>query len=175
MCVLLETVPSPSLHLADALQERLLPAAPHTLALLEAGTTFLLTNCGDGEALHALARRYPRSLFAGIDDSAWAIREAREAARAARLTNVWFEHGDITSQDFAGLFHVIAYLDPEPTGRPLFPVLEALHSSLRRHGTLLWHPAAQHASLRLFEAGFDSVQKVVFGDDPARPLLVARR
>jgi len=175
MCVLQETVPLTSHPATDPLQERLLPAAPHTLALLEAGTTFLLANCGDGAAVQALARRYPRSLFAGIDDSAWSIRQAREAARAARLTNVWFESGDITTQGFDGLFHVVAYLGKEPEERPVLSVIEGLYTSLRRQGTLLWHPAAWNASLRLFEAGFASVQRVTFADDPARPLLVARR
>jgi 2-polyprenyl-3-methyl-5-hydroxy-6-metoxy-1,4-benzoquinol methylase len=172
MCVLNETL-APRLT-ADQLVERYFPAAPGTIAALESGTTFLVTGCGDGEVVHELARRFPRSLFAGIDDSDWNIATARRQALALGLANVWFEAGDITSHGFGGIFHFVASLE-ENTSAPVLARLDGLHDSLRRNGLLFFQPAPGAVSHRLLEAGFDAVRSVTFADDSERPLYLARR
>lgn len=175
MCVLNESLALASPVTADQLVERYFPAAPGTLAALESGTTLLLTGCGDGEVVHELARRFPRSLFAGIDDSDWNIATARRQALALGLANVWFEAGDITSHGFGGIFHVVASLEEDTASLPLLARLNGLHDSLRRNGTLFFQPAAGAVSHRLLEAGFEAVRSVTFSDDAERPLYLARR
>lgn len=174
MCVLNEALPLASTATADALIERYFPTAPGTLAGLDSGTTLLVTGCGDGEVVRALARRFPRSLFAGIDDSDWNIANARRQALALGLANVWFEAGDINSHGFGGIFHVVVSLEEESSSS-LLGRLDGLHHSLRRNGLLFFQPAPGAVSHRLLEAGFASVRSVTFSDDSERPLYVARR
>lgn len=175
MCVLNEILPPAGIAATDQLVDLYFPMAPGTLAQLDAGTTFLLTNCGEGAVVLELARRFPRSLFAGIDHSDWNIACARREAQAAGLANVWFEAGDITTHRFGGIFHLVASLDDEVPPLPLVTRLAALHRSLRRGGTLFLQPPADTVSHRLLEAGFASVRRVAFSHDPARPLYLARR
>lgn len=174
MCVLNESL-TLAPRTAEQLIEKYFPSAPGTIAALDAGTTFLLAGCGDGEIVHELARRFPRSLFAGIDDSDWNIANARRQALALGLANVWFEAGDITSHGFGGIFHYVVSLEEVSAGIPLLSRLDALHDSLRRHGLLFFQPAAGEVSHRLLEAGFASVRSVTFTDEPERPLYLARR
>lgn len=68
------------------------PALPETCSVLEVG-------CASGHHLLALAERYPESRFTGIDFSDLAIRAARQAAEAAGLKNVHFEHADLSDWD----------------------------------------------------------------------------
>lgn len=51
--------------------------------------------CASGHHLLALAERFPESTFHGVDFSDTAVRRAREAAEAAGLRNVTFEHADL--------------------------------------------------------------------------------
>lgn len=51
--------------------------------------------CASGHHLLPLAERFPESRFHGIDSSDSAIRSARQAAEAAGLRNVTFEHADL--------------------------------------------------------------------------------
>lgn len=174
MCVLNETLPIASPASADELIQSYFPSAPGTIAALESGTTLLVTGCGDGEIVHALARRFPRSLFAGIDDSDWNIATARRQALALGLANVWFEAGDITSHGFGGIFHLVVSLE-EASSTSLLDRLAGLHDSLRRNGLLFFQPASGAVSHRLLEAGFASVRSVTFTVDSERPLYLARR
>lgn len=175
MCVLHEVLPPAPVAAADQLIETYFPMAPGTIAQLDAGTTMLLTGCGEGGVVHELARRFPRSLFAGVDESDWNIVGARRAAIAAGLANVWFEAGNIATHRFGGIFHLIASLECDDTSTPVLAQLAALHSSLRRQGTLFFQPPAGAVSHRLIEAGFAHVRSVVFASDPERPLYIARR
>ena len=173
MCVL--NVPLPPSATVDQLVESYFPMAPGTIAQLDAGTTALLTDCGDGATVFELARRFPRSLFAGIDDSDWNIACARREAAAAGLANVWFEAGSVASHRFGGIFHLVASLADATGPTPVLAQLAALHGSLRRHGVLFYQPPAGAVSHRLLEAGFAHVRSVVFSSDPDRPLYIARR
>ncbi len=51
--------------------------------------------CASGHNLLPLAAAYPRSEFTGIDFSDTAIRAAKQAAEAAGLANIRFEHADL--------------------------------------------------------------------------------
>ncbi|MBB5352563.1 SAM-dependent methyltransferase [Haloferula luteola] len=64
------------------------PALPEACRVLELG-------CASGQHLLPLAERFPESQFVGVDFSDSAIRAAEQAARAARLTNIHFEHADL--------------------------------------------------------------------------------
>lgn len=68
------------------------PALPENCRVLDVG-------CASGHHLLALAARYPESRFKGIDFSDIAIRSARQAAMAAGLENVEFEHADLVDWD----------------------------------------------------------------------------
>lgn len=175
MCVLLESHPPAATITAEQLLHEYLPTEPGTIAQLASGTTFLLTDCGEGHAMLELARRFPRSLFAGIDESEWSIANARQKARAAGLANVWFDVGDAATHRFGSIFHVVTRVAAGSSEQPLLPLLDGLHRSLRRGGTLFYRPAAGAVSRRLLEAAFDRVRSITLADDPARPLFVARR
>ncbi len=71
--------------LVDGLNER-----------LESGIHVLDAGCGRGEALLALARRFPASRFTGYDLCADAIAHAQDAAREAGTDNVHYEVRDLT-------------------------------------------------------------------------------
>ncbi|HYC71985.1 MAG TPA: methyltransferase domain-containing protein [Opitutaceae bacterium] len=175
MCVLNDTITLAPPATADALVARYFPTAPGTLAALEAGATFLLTGCGEGHGVHELARRFPRSLFAGIDDSDRNIVLARRQALSCSLANVWFEAGNIATHRFGGIFHFVASLEDDARSLPLLRRLASLHGSLRRDGVLFFQPPPGAVSHRLLEAGFATVRSVTFADDPERPLYLARR
>lgn len=78
----------PSVLAMAARSAGLSPAAPDECRLLEVG-------CAAGHNLLPLAAAYPGSHFVGIDSSDRAIRSARQAAEAAGLANVHFEHRDL--------------------------------------------------------------------------------
>ena len=60
-----------------------LPRVDGLVERLEAGAELLEIGCGNGRALVALARAFPRSRFAGIDSSPRAVRAARRNAATA--------------------------------------------------------------------------------------------
>lgn len=83
----------------SALEHGILPLVDGLSARLEAGIDVLDLGCGRGHALLTLARRFPRSRFAGMDLSAEALAHGRARAQAAGLANVRFEERDLTTFD----------------------------------------------------------------------------
>ena len=85
--------------------DELLPAlVPEVVARLEAGIDVLDAGCGAGEALVAMARRFPASRFTGWDLGADAIAMAQAAAGglpnvgfAVRDSAAWTRPGPSTS------------------------------------------------------------------------------
>ena len=69
----------------EALLRRWLDSMPGMTARLEAGATVADVGCGEGAVVLALARAFPRSLFAGYDAHAPSIEAARRRAREAGL------------------------------------------------------------------------------------------
>jgi SAM-dependent methyltransferase len=64
------------------------PPLPESCRVLDIG-------CASGHHLLPLAERFPDSRFHGIDFSDTAIRTARQAAEAAGLKNITFDHADL--------------------------------------------------------------------------------
>ena len=81
---------------AAALLEHILPLAPGLIERLESGIDALDVGCGRGHAVLALAARFPRSRFVGVDLSEEAIAHARALAEKQGLTNASFEARDLT-------------------------------------------------------------------------------
>jgi len=76
--------------------------------------------CSNGHHLLALARRWPDSRFTGIDFSGEAIREARQTAELAGLTNIEFIEADLrnfdpgdTAYDFIMAHGVYCWVPPD--------------------------------------------------------------
>jgi len=83
MCVLSVSLP-PVLddhHLLD----QVFVHAPGTTVRLDSGANLLFANSGRGEALVALARRFPRSLFLGLEADTMQMSYARSAQRLAGI------------------------------------------------------------------------------------------
>jgi cyclopropane fatty-acyl-phospholipid synthase-like methyltransferase len=67
--------------------------------------------CGQGSALIALARRFPRSRFTGYDFAADAIAHAATAVRNAGLDNIRFEVRELTGYEEQGRFDFVTSFD----------------------------------------------------------------
>lgn len=116
MCVLSE---SPSRALDESrLLDQVFVHAPGTIAHLDSGANLLYANCGQGEALVALARRFPRSLFLGLEADTMEMSYARSAQRLAGAQNLWLEAGPAELPRLAGIFDLALRL-PDPAGTRL--------------------------------------------------------
>lgn len=104
MCVL---SPSTSPALTDEqLLDLVLLQAPGSIARLDQGVNLMLANCGRGESLLALAQRFPRSRFYGLESSAYERGAARQAVRASMRQNLWIQPDAVHLPDLAGTFHL---------------------------------------------------------------------
>ncbi len=116
MCVLSE---SPSLALDDnRLLDQVFAQAPGTIAHLDSGANLLFANSGRGEALVALAHRFPRSLFLGLEADTMEMSCARSAQRLAGVQNLWLEAGPAELPRLTGIFD-LALRRPDPAGTSL--------------------------------------------------------
>ncbi len=116
MCVLSQ---SPSAALTDEqLLDLILTQVPGSIARLDQGVNLLFANCGRGETLLALARRFPRSRFYGLEASAYDRGAARQAVRASWRQNVWVQPDSVHLPDLTGTFHFALRL-PHATGTGL--------------------------------------------------------
>jgi SAM-dependent methyltransferase len=97
----------------------ILPLVPGAEERLERGSSLVDLGCGRGRALTALAERFPRSRFVGLDLSPAAIAYARE--RAAGLDNVTFEVRDLSTFDS----------DAEPGAFDFATTFDAVHDQAR--------------------------------------------
>ncbi len=94
-----------------SLFEHILPLVPGISERLEEGIDVLDLGCGRGMALRAMAARYPRSRFLGIDLSAEAIGWARKRAEDDGLSNLRYEVGDAARIEFAHAFDFVMTFD----------------------------------------------------------------
>lgn len=117
--------------------ESILPLVPGLGASLAAGIDVLDAGCGRGEALIALARRFPASRFTGYDLCADAIATARESAVAAGLTNCRFEPRDLTEFDEGEAYDLITSFDAIHDQKHPADLVRRLYRALRREGTYL--------------------------------------
>jgi SAM-dependent methyltransferase len=97
-----------------ALLRRWLDALPGMTARLEAGASVADVGCGEGAAVLALARAFPRSRFAGYDAHAPSVEAARRRAREEGLAG-------------AVQFEVAAAADLPGAGYDLVACFESFH------------------------------------------------
>ena len=116
-----------------------------------AGATVLEAGCGVGAQTIPLAVRSPGARFTSIDVSESSLTEARVRARAAGLSNVGFQQGDIFDLPFEpeSFDHVFLCFVLEHLSRPV-EALTALRTLIKvggtmtviegDHGSALFHP-----------------------------------
>jgi ubiquinone/menaquinone biosynthesis C-methylase UbiE len=139
-----------------ALFEHVLPIVPGLVDRLERGIDVLDLGCGRGIALAALARRFPRSRFVGMDFSSEAIAWAREQVEQDSLTNLRYELRDAATLDLTHAFDFITTFDAiHDQARP-DRVLTNIARALRPDGVYLMqdiHASSSHHGDREHPAG----------------------
>ena len=154
----------PYVHGYDATEALRLQDQASTLAQLlhadtafPAGHTVLEAGCGVGAQTVTLARQSPRSVITSIDLSAGSLAQARQAVRAAGVTNVQFLQADVFHLPFAphSFDHVFVCFVLEHLVRPR-EALQALKGVLKPggtitaiegdHGSTYFHPRSQATS-----------------------------
>ncbi|HVH17415.1 MAG TPA: class I SAM-dependent methyltransferase [Myxococcota bacterium] len=124
------------------LEDAILPIVPGLKAALERGIDVLDVGCGSGRAVNLLARRFPKSRFAGFDMLPEAIAAAKVEALAHGLRNVRFEVRDVSEVDLALRFDLITAFDAiHDQARP-DAVLAAVAKALRQDGVFLMQDIA---------------------------------
>lgn len=132
---------------AAQLFEVILPLAPGITEALETGIDVLDAGCGRGEALRAMAARFPASRFTGYDLGADAIAFADDAARAAGLPNVRFEIRDLTGFDEVERFDFVTSFDAVHDQKDPEGLIRGLHGALRPGGVYLMQDIGGSAQL----------------------------
>ncbi|MBC8039658.1 MAG: methyltransferase domain-containing protein [Opitutaceae bacterium] len=132
----------------SALFDHILPIIPGLAEKLERGIDVMDVGCGRGVALAALARRFPRSRFTGIDFSPEAIAWANENIRADGLANIRYFERDAAKLDYTEGFDFITTFDAvHDQARPDL-VLAGIRRALRPGGIYLMqdiHSSSSHA------------------------------
>lgn len=157
MCVLSASLP-PTLD-DNQLLELVLVHAPGTTARLDSGANLLFANCGRGDALVALARRFPRSLFLGLEADTMEMSYARSAQRLAGVQNLWLEAGPAELPRLTGIFDLALRL-PDPAGTSLADTVTLLKSD----GLLfdLYPPTSMISAYH--DAGLEVVSRIALPD-----------
>ena len=130
------------------LEEHILPLVPGIVERLEHGIDVLDLGCGAGRAINALARRFPRSQFAGYDFSAEAIEMASTEASAAGIKNVRFEVRDAAAIDDRERFDFVTTFDAiHDQAKPAL-VLRNIERAFKRDGVYLMQDIGCSSSSR---------------------------
>ena len=127
--------------------DHILPLVPDVLDRLEKGIDVLDAGCGRGSALIAMAKRFPKSRFAGYDLCADAIEHARQTARAEGLGNVTFEVRDLTGYSEPGRWDFVTSFDAVHDQKDPFGLVKGLLASLRPGGVYLMQDIGASADL----------------------------
>lgn len=130
-----------------ALFDHVLPLVPGLVARLENGIDVLDLGCGRGIALAALARRFPRSRFLGIDFSPEAITWACAQVAQDCLVNLRYEVRDAATIDYVNAFDFIATFDAVHDQARPDTVLGNIARALRADGVYLMqdiHASSTH-------------------------------
>lgn len=122
--------------------EHILPMVDGLVGRLEAGIDVLDVGCGRGHALIALAERFPRSRFVGLDLSAEAVGHGQAAAADAGLGNVRFERRDLTGFDSAERYDLVTAFDAVHDQADPAGLLRGVRGSLREGGVFLMQDIA---------------------------------
>jgi SAM-dependent methyltransferase len=135
--------------IVSALFDHVIPLVPGLHERLDAGADVLDLGCGRGIALRALAARYPRSRFVGLDFSAEAIGWAREQAAREALPNLRYEVADAAALPYERAFDVIFTFDAIHDQQRPDLALAGIARALRPDGVYLMQDI--HASSRPHE------------------------
>ncbi|PWE17456.1 transcriptional regulator [Marinicauda salina] len=115
----------------------ILPLVDGLADRLEAGIDVLDAGCGRGQALIAMAAKYPNSRFVGYDLCADAIDHADADVRAQGLDNIRFEQRDLSTYDEVDRFDFITSFDAIHDQKDPQDLLRRLHRALRPGGVYL--------------------------------------
>ena len=128
----------------------------HSDTKYPAGSKVLEAGCGVGAQTVTLAKNSPDALITSVDISETSLIEARKKAKAAGLTNVFFEKADIFNLPFVPEFfdHIFVCFVLEHLARPI-QALNALKEYLKEggtitviegdHGSVYFHPDSEAA------------------------------
>jgi 2-polyprenyl-3-methyl-5-hydroxy-6-metoxy-1,4-benzoquinol methylase len=86
-----------------------LPSLDGVIAKLERGADVADVGCGHGESTIIMAKAFPRSKFTGFDYHDPSIEAARQAAKAAGVTNCTFEVA--SAKDYPGTYDLVCHFD----------------------------------------------------------------
>jgi len=131
----------------SCLFESILPLVDGIEARLDAGIDVLDAGCGRGLALVAMAKRFPRSRFAGYDLCEDTIGFAAETARKAGLTNIRFETRDLTGYVEPAAWDFVTSFDAVHDQKDPASLVRGLHASLRPGGVYLMQDIGGSAHL----------------------------
>ena len=121
----------------NALFENVLPLAEGIESRLVDGIEVLDAGCGEGRALVALAKRYPRSRFTGYDLCEDAIVTAARHAESEKLDNLRFATRDLSDFDESGRYDLVLTLDAIHDQRDPEDFIARLHRALKSSGVYL--------------------------------------
>ena len=128
----------------------------HSDTKYPAGSKVLEAGCGVGAQTITLAKNSPEALITSVDISKTSLIEARKKAKAAGVTNVYFEKANIFNLPFVPEFfdHIFVCFVLEHLAR-LIQALNALKEYLkeggtitvieRDHGSVYFHPDSEAA------------------------------
>lgn len=132
---------------AAPLFDAILPLAEGMADALETGIDVLDAGCGRGEALRAMAARFPASRFVGYDLCPDAVGFARDAARAEGLANLRFEQRDLTGYDERERFDFVTSFDAVHDQKDPEGLIRGLYGALRPGGVYLMQDIGGSAQL----------------------------
>jgi ubiquinone/menaquinone biosynthesis C-methylase UbiE len=112
-------------------------AVPGLTEVLERGIGVLDVGCGTGHAVNVLARRFPKSRFAGYDIGEDAIEAARKEASEMDLANTRFEVLDVAALRAQPKFDLITAFDAIHDQKDPDAVLHGVRRALAAGGTFL--------------------------------------
>jgi ubiquinone/menaquinone biosynthesis C-methylase UbiE len=128
----------------------------HSDTKYPAGSKILEAGCGVGAQTITLAKNSQEALITSVDISETSLIEARKKAKAAGVTNVYFEKADIFNLPFVPEFfdHIFVCFVLEHLVRPI-QALNALKEYLKEggtitviegdHGSVYFHPDSEAA------------------------------
>jgi len=129
----------------DQMFDTVLPLAAGLADRLETGIDVLDAGCGSGQALTALATRYPNSRFTGYDLCGETIETARNGASG--LANIRFEQRDLTGFRDAERYDFITTFDAVHDQKDPLDLLKGIHGALRDGGVYLMQDIGGSAHL----------------------------
>ena len=165
---------SPVRGTSDFVVDQLFPLAPGTLEQMERGGNLLLADCGGGNALHRMARRFMRSRFVGIDELPWNVASAASHSRATRIGNLWYQE-DTPEMELPPVYHVVVSLDPNCCGAHDPHWIVRIASAVRPDGVLFFENDNGTARATLIAMGFRRICEVRPAGAPQRRFIVAVR